>query len=331
MQRRELTAIPVQLPITVSLSADTDVSGEAASTNAAVFDGDVPVAFEATLTNQGDEPLTFLKWLLPGGDLTAPVFSCTTGGNAVQFIGKLVKRPAPTSSDYLELKAGESFTTTIADFCSFYDCATTGEYICAYDVASMQLTSPSGTAFGTVTSDPIILTIHGRPNRRHLGLLPSATVYAGKATHHRHLKGAGGGNIRTGALAFRSCGRQQRQILRKNTARALEASQESLTYLSNLKGEGYPPDSPRFEEWFNDSANKAYVDAVRRDFTKIKQAFKFKDIAYDCSFTGCPPGAFAFVFRNEPYVIHLCESFWKAPISGTDTRKGTLIHEMVGS
>jgi peptidyl-Lys metalloendopeptidase len=31
---------------------------------------------------------------------------------------------------------------------------------------------------------------------------------------------------------------------------------------------------------------------------------------------------------NQPYKINLCNVFWTAPLAGTDSQGGTLIHEM---
>jgi peptidyl-Lys metalloendopeptidase len=37
---------------------------------------------------------------------------------------------------------------------------------------------------------------------------------------------------------------------------------------------------------------------------------------------------YAYVYPNMPYVIYLCGVFWSSPVTGTDSRAGTLIHEM---
>ncbi|HEU4744115.1 MAG TPA: M35 family metallo-endopeptidase, partial [Anaerolineales bacterium] len=37
---------------------------------------------------------------------------------------------------------------------------------------------------------------------------------------------------------------------------------------------------------------------------------------------------YAYVYPSQPYNIYLCQAFWSAPLSGTDSKAGTLIHEM---
>ena len=37
---------------------------------------------------------------------------------------------------------------------------------------------------------------------------------------------------------------------------------------------------------------------------------------------------YAYVYSNQPYTIYLCNVFWTAPMTGTDSKAGTLIHEM---
>ena len=33
-------------------------------------------------------------------------------------------------------------------------------------------------------------------------------------------------------------------------------------------------------------------------------------------------------YPNQPYKIYVCNAFWSAPMTGTDSKAGTLIHEM---
>jgi peptidyl-Lys metalloendopeptidase len=48
-------------------------------------------------------------------------------------------------------------------------------------------------------------------------------------------------------------------------------------------------------------------------------------ITFDCK---CKQNYYAYVYPNQPYNIYLCRVFWQAPLSGTDSKAGTLIHEM---
>ena len=48
-------------------------------------------------------------------------------------------------------------------------------------------------------------------------------------------------------------------------------------------------------------------------------------VKFDC---GCKKRYYAYVYPAQPYVIYLCSVYWQAPATGTDSKAGTLIHEM---
>lgn len=58
----------------------------------------------------------------------------------------------------------------------------------------------------------------------------------------------------------------------------------------------------------------------------VQPAFTTQNPACDCK---CKkPSVYAHVYPNQPYKIYLCGAFWSAPLADTDSRGGTLIHEM---
>jgi peptidyl-Lys metalloendopeptidase len=64
---------------------------------------------------------------------------------------------------------------------------------------------------------------------------------------------------------------------------------------------------------------------VTSHFNAITDAFTNAGITFDC---GCKQNYYAYVYPNQPYKIYLCKVFWQAPLTGTDSKAGTLIHEM---
>lgn len=42
----------------------------------------------------------------------------------------------------------------------------------------------------------------------------------------------------------------------------------------------------------------------------------------------CTQSYYAYVYADEPYIIHLCSEYWNVPLRGTDSQAGTLIHEI---
>ena len=48
-------------------------------------------------------------------------------------------------------------------------------------------------------------------------------------------------------------------------------------------------------------------------------------LTFNC---GCTSSAYAYVYPTQPYRVYLCNAFWSAPNTGTDSRAGTMIHEL---
>ncbi|KAK7037453.1 hypothetical protein VNI00_010945 [Paramarasmius palmivorus] len=110
---------------------------------------------------------------------------------------------------------------------------------------------------------------------------------------------------------------QQSQLAAAATAAANYANSAS-SYLNSLNSS-----SPRYTTWFGTylTPNK---DTVTNHFTAIK-GYSFSGETYDCSCTDT--GVFAYVYPDEYGVIYLCGAFWSAPVTGTDSKGGTLVHE----
>lgn len=109
------------------------------------------------------------------------------------------------------------------------------------------------------------------------------------------------------------------QALRDADGLALNAYQ-----VLNGTPESQRASSTRYQEWFGsyDPANYAVVMA---NYQHISAAFATQTITFTC---GCPEMLFAFVNPGQPYQITLCASFWSSPEIGTNSRAGTLVHEM---
>jgi peptidyl-Lys metalloendopeptidase len=66
-------------------------------------------------------------------------------------------------------------------------------------------------------------------------------------------------------------------------------------------------------------------NTVKGNFSAISDAMSNKDITVDCK---CKQNYYAYVYPNDPYKIYVCRAFWNAPLNGTDSKAGTLVHEM---
>lgn len=101
-----------------------------------------------------------------------------------------------------------------------------------------------------------------------------------------------------------------------SSARTMAAA--ALSYLTNTT----PSGTPRYTTWFGSYTSSRWSTA-KSHFTNISA--KLSNEVADCT---CTDSAYAYVYPTQPYKIYLCNAFWSAPNTGTDSRAGTLIHEM---
>jgi peptidyl-Lys metalloendopeptidase len=80
----------------------------------------------------------------------------------------------------------------------------------------------------------------------------------------------------------------------------------------------------RYDGWFG-AQDAGRAATVNSNFTAIRDAFETKPLKIDC---GCNENYFAYVYPAQPYTIYVCKAFWTAPLTGTDSRGGTLLHEL---
>ena len=82
----------------------------------------------------------------------------------------------------------------------------------------------------------------------------------------------------------------------------------------------------RYTTWFGAYASSRYGTASQH-FVAIDNAIDQTGgkIKINC---GCNQSYYAYVYPTRPYEIFVCRAFWSAPNTGTDSRAGTLIHEM---
>ena len=123
----------------------------------------------------------------------------------------------------------------------------------------------------------------------------------------------------TGSTSFNKCTTAQASTLNTARANASTYASNSLDYL-NAGTQGL-----RYTTWFG-IYNSARYSTVTSHFSAISNAMDTKPVTFDCS---CKKkNVYAYVYANQPYKIYLCSVFWTAPLTGTDSKAGTLIHEM---
>ncbi|KEZ99416.1 protease, partial [Xanthomonas vasicola pv. vasculorum NCPPB 895] len=99
-------------------------------------------------------------------------------------------------------------------------------------------------------------------------------------------------------------------------------SQNARTYL-NAGSTG-----ARYTTWFG-AYNASRYSRVSSNFVNIDNALDQNNgqLTINCSCEADAADAYAYVYPNQPYEIHVCNAFWSASTTGTDSKAGTLVHE----
>lgn len=258
------------------------------------------VLVTVTISNPTNHTVRVLKWFTPAEGVEESLFGVTRNGEPVAYIGAHYKRPAVTGKDYISLKAGESLSSTV-NLADYYDFSQSGQYEVFYAVASFNLFDEKGNAFkfrDTLTSEKISLNAEGRVARAKPTPPPTPPA---------------GGN------AFNACTDTQQGQLASARDRAKIYASDASNYLA-----AHNSGTPRYLEWFGVFSSARYT-TVKNHFSAISTAMNSAGVTFDCK---CKQNYYAYVYSNQPYTIYLCRVFWTAPLTGTDSKAGTLIHEM---
>jgi peptidyl-Lys metalloendopeptidase len=260
-----------------------------------VLRGDVDVTVTVTVTNTARHPVNLLKWQLPGDELEGPLFKVTRDDQKVDYLGPLVKRAAPGANDKVKLQPGESMSFQ-AELTGAYDLSQSGRYAIEYvsrgrhdDEASLK------------SAAPLYVWLEGR---------------SGKATARPTPPSATGPTISyTG-----NCSASQQGLLVQAVNAATNYATTANTYLS-----GSASATPRYTTWFGAFSNAGW-NTAKSHFAAEQSAFTTQALVLDCK---CKkPNVYAYVYPTQPYKIYVCGAFWNAPLTGTDSKGGTLVHEM---
>lgn len=262
------------------------------------------VLVTVTISNPHKHTVRVLKWFTAAEAMEESLFAVTRDGETVAYLGAHYKRPTVTGKDYISLKASQSISHTV-NLADYYDLSQSGQYEVFYAVASFQLFSEKANAFkfrDSLTSEKISLKVEGRAPKGKPTPPPTPPP---------------GGN------SFNACTVDQQNQLVAARNQAKIYSNESRDYLNrHLKRQN--PGTPRYLEWFGAYSPLRY-STVTNHFIAIADAMTNAGVIFDCK---CNGNYYAYVYPDQPYNIYLCKVFWQAPLSGTDSRAGTLIHEM---
>ena len=286
-------ALPAYANIAVTVTPEQNTLGK----------GD-DVHVKVTLTNTGATPQRLLKWRTPFVPPEHALFYITRDGQPVRYLGRHVKRAAPTEADYILLAPGESRSARV-ELSGMYDMQVTGAYTVRYLTSNAAPLAKAGAdtriVVGDIVSNPAAIWIEGRLPRGTVLPQLSATPAA------------------SAGLTFSACSNAQQTSISNAFAASTAMAADGLAYLTSRKQQGQ-----RYVQWFGPH-EATRVATVINNFTAIKDAFETKPVKVDC---GCNEPYFAYVYPAQPYTIYVCRAFWTAPLTGTDSMGGTLLHEM---
>ncbi|KAG9121877.1 hypothetical protein FRC07_001978 [Ceratobasidium sp. 392] len=268
------------------------------------------LSVKATLKNTGDETLKLLndpRTVLSKAKTNTFAISSKSGSPA--FTGIKVKyvpsRAAALNkeSTFTVLAPGQS-VEIVHDLAGVYNFTRTGEG--SYNFGASNV-------FNYVDTSGALKAIEASTNTHQFKI-------AGKLA-------AGNGYTPTlskRAVTYTGCSSTQQ-------SQASAAATASNTYVANAISylTANPSGTTRYTTWFGTFTTSRY-NTVLSHFKNI--GTDATSMNYDCSACKTATGidydnTYAYVDPNVPTKIYLCGVFWSAPVTGTDSRAGTIVHE----
>lgn len=256
-----------------------------------------------TMTNVSDHTVRVLSWVTPFDGVEGNLFEVARNGEPVPYEGRVYKRPAPTDADYIVLAPAESRSVEV-ELSRFYAISYGGEYLIRFRHASydhnhvQDLTKSADSALIDLRSNVVSFWMDGDDPPPVVEIAPWQ-------------KAKGGNKPPKGA-----CDNSQQATIDSALAEAQSYAADSVSYLNGSSG-------PRYVEWFGTYTSSRW-NTVGNHFDAISDALNNAPMEWDCS---CKQRYYAYVYPNQPYKIYLCTIFWQAPLTGTDSKAGTIIHE----
>lgn len=259
---------------------------------------DDQVLIRLTYINNNAKEVRLLKWTTGlGGRIDEDILSIWYEGRELNYRGRHYKRAAATTQDYVVIPAGQSVSKTI-DLQLSYEIELAGSYRLNWraDLESVSAAQTSRQVLAQKgTSLELLENIY----------LPSLSGVTSLAPIYQNCSGYQAGEIHASVGVAESYARIARDSL-------------SGAPLSKR------PTARRYNEWFG-SYDAGRWATVQNHFNQIYSALATRRIGFDC---GCTDNSYAYVYKNDHYNMTVCNAFWSAHRTGTDSKAGTIIHEL---
>lgn len=268
---------------------------------------------EFTITNTQDRDYHLLTRNTPLEGLTADIFSVSESGKVRQYDGILVKREGkPSEKEYVLIKAKSSLVSSV-ELSKAYSFAATGVYRVQL-LTNLQYTAerPANTSTQRLVSNVAEVTLIGGENR------PKLT--AGEFVRQNTSKVLVGSPSNAKAPAFAGRGTSSDVAIGTTAYNAAY----NVLYRSAQSVTGNPS---LYKTWFG-LAYSGYMDTVKGNYLDIKTAMERYQYTLYLHGPDCPPGAVVAYTYFGSTVVYMCDGYFTAPTTGTDSKMGTIVHEM---
>lgn len=271
---------------------------------------------EFVLTNTGSETVTLLTWETPlESELSQDMFVITPGdgGNRnlysrpALFSGRLFKRGQPTAKDFIEIGAGQS-VSAVVPLAHYYQLLKQGNYHVSFR-GELQLQVPHQPQERTLLS----LQPHSHGLESVLVSTEAMNVNLDPVPEVLFARAAG----------YSGCTASQQAELELDFDESERITREAREALEGLPSNERAA-SPRYLRWFGNFDSNRYASVIET-YTKSEALMASGEVEFNCD---CDEPFFAFIRRTEPFRVNLCTFYWSARRLGTDSRAGTIVHEV---
>ncbi|KIO33834.1 hypothetical protein M407DRAFT_178222 [Tulasnella calospora MUT 4182] len=121
------------------------------------------------------------------------------------------------------------------------------------------------------------------------------------------------------AIGYSGCSSSQKSLISSAASGAQTYITNAISYLN-----AHTSSTPRFTTWFG-SYTSSHHSTVLSHYSNLSG--DPSSVTYDCS-TCDAADTFAYTYPSDPTHIYLCDVFWNAPTTGTDSKAGTIVHEL---
>jgi peptidyl-Lys metalloendopeptidase len=317
ISRRPLWAAFLAVGIAIPTGAAAGASAVAAAGTAGLTTTvqigqvtDSALTVRVTVRNTSSSAVDVLSRDLPQARESKAVLAVTRDGVPVPYRGKLAKLAAPTAADYTHIPAGGAYAVTV-DLADDYDLSRPGSF--TVTLASTQVRArKSATA---ALPDTLRVDAGRATVRTSVGIRSAGRVSSAAPTTTERVKVAAAAAV---SITYRGCTTSEQTALKTAVTNAATYSQKSQTWLAaNPSGGG------AYATWFGTYSSSRFT-RVTSAYSKITSELTSKALTLDCT---SDEDYYAYVYPDQPYIIYLCNAFWTAPATGTDSKAGTLIHE----